>query len=328
MTWRTAVSYLGAVAAAAGLLLTVAHGAAPAEAQDTAETVEERVRKLLGEASSYLEEDAAKREAAKNALVEIGAPAAPLLVARLDTPDVMEQLALADVLPRIGESAVDALHEAFLDPTSARQHRRVMGLIGKIGSPRSTSILIEAAGDSDWAIRASAAEGLGRIAAGDPAARARLYELLHDEDWGVRLQATWAIGDAGLAGDVDTLAALLDDPHFAVRLAAAELLAAQGQSAVGAIARRLEARNLTPVGKLTCLDALGQTHHPAAAAHIEPFLIDPDPVVRVHAARAYGSAALSTGAALCTALLAEEPKPVVAAALRAAQAEIEARTAR
>ncbi|MBN1918940.1 MAG: HEAT repeat domain-containing protein [Verrucomicrobia bacterium] len=308
----------------AGLLAIVAHSASAGENQQASDSVEARVRALLEAASSYREEDGARRESAKSALVEIGAPAAPLLVERLDGTDVMEQLALTDVLDRIGEPAVEALHTAFAHPASERHRRRVLALIGTIGSPRSAAILVEAKRDADWAVRAAAAEGLGQIAAGDPAARACSRELLQDEDWGVRLRAVWAFADAGLAGEVDTLAALLEDGHYAVRLAAAGLLSTQGERAVGAIARRLEKRTPSPVTRLACLDALGQTRHPAAAVHIEPFLIDTDPIVRVHAALAYGHTAPPTGAPLCAALLAEESEAVVARTLRAAQTEIEA----
>ena len=121
---------------------------------------------------------------------------------------------------------------------------------------------------------------------------------------------------------VEALAACLNDGHFAVRLAAAELLATHGAAAVGAIARRLEARSPTPLQKLAFLDALGQTRHRAAAVHIEPFLIDP--VTRVHAARAYGSTAARSSGVSCAALLIDEREPAVVVALRAAQAQIEA----
>ena len=324
MTWRSILADLG-------LLVILGQGGhageppASGNRDEAAAAVEARVGELLEAASSYLEEDAAKREAAKTALVEIGAPAAPLLVARLDSTNIMEQIALFDVLPRIGEPAVDVLHAAFLGPGSPQIHRGAITLIGKIGSRRSAAILTQAATDGDWAIRAAAADGLGRLAADLPEAREHVYKLLGDEDWGVRLRAVWAIGDAGLGGEVKALAPLLEDAHFGVRLAAAELLAAQGTSGVAAIARRLEEHNPTRVGKLSCLEALGRTHHPGAAVHVEPFLIDADAVVRVYAARAYGDTAAQTGVVLCEALLDEEMDRNVRLALQAALTAIKAR---
>ncbi len=287
----------------------------------------ERVVELLKRASSYLEEDEPKRKAAKDALVEIGAPAVPYLVSRLDSPDVMERIALFDVLPRIGEPAVDELHAAFRNPKSLLEHRRVMGLIGTIGSVRSRPLLVEAAHDPDWSIRAAAATGLGNIAAQDAGARPPLLALLSDEDWNVRLRAVLALADAGVGKNIGDVAARLRDAHFSVRLAAAEILGNEGGRAVAAIARQLDDARTTRVERLVCLQALAQTKHPAAAVYIEPHLIDADPLVRAYAAEAYGPTAPASGALLCPALLDEETDPTVRRALSEALDTIKARAA-
>ncbi|MBN2562394.1 MAG: hypothetical protein JXQ75_15830 [Phycisphaerae bacterium] len=90
------------------------------------------------------------------------------------------------------------------------------------------------------------------------------------------------------------------------------------------IARRLDQQKPVPVVSLTSLDALGQRRHAAAAMHIKRSRVHADPVVRVHAALAYGHTAPPTGAPLCAALLVEESEAVVARTLRAALTKIEA----
>ncbi len=317
--------------ALAACILCTGAGEAPAEGEAPAreaEVVRKHVAELVEEASSYLEEDRPKREAAKDTLVEIGAPAVAYLVSRLDTTDVMESLALFDVLPRIGEPAVDALHEAFLNPRSPLEHRRAISLIGAIGSARSRPVFIEAAHDGDWAVRASAAAGLSKLTKEDPQAREHLLALLSDEDRNVRLRAVLALGDAGVGEDLQAVAARLRDRHFSVRLAATEILGDQRRRAVAPIAEQLEARGATVVERLTCLQALGRTKHPAAAVYIEPLLIHPHPLVRTYAVEAYASTASASGAPLCTTLLDEEKDPNVRLALRQAFKAIEARAAR
>jgi HEAT repeat protein len=304
-------------------LCLVCTGAAEAPLQD--DSTDEHVLELLDQASSYLEEDAAKRKAAKDALVEIGGPVVPTLISRLDTPDVMMRLALDDVLPRIGEPAVDALHNAFRNPRSVLERRRAASLISTIASARSEAVLAEASGDTDWAVRAAAAAGLGKLAAQDPVAREHLLALVGDDDWGVRLRAVLALGDAGVADDIDLVAARLRDRHFAVRLAAAEILGDQGRRAVGPIAVQLEEAEATRVERLTCIQALGRTKHPAAAVYIEPLLIAPHHLVRFYAAEAYGATAAAAGAPLCEALLETETDPSVRRALTEALVAIEAR---
>lgn len=322
---------IGAACVAACVAAHVALGAAgglPLDKAPPEKAAPERVVELLKQASSYLEEDEPKRKAAKDALVEIGAPAVPYLVSRLDSPDVMERIALFDVLPRIGGAAVDELHTAFRNPKSPLEHRRVMSLIGTIGSARSGPVLIEATRDADWSIRAAAANGLGNIAAQDAEARPPLLALLSDDDWNVRLRAVLALGDAGVGDDIATVAARLRDPHFSVRLAAAEILGDEGRRAVGAIARQLEDARATRVERLVCLRALAQTKHPAAAVYIEPRLIDADPLVRAYAAEAYGPTAPASGVLLCRALLEEETDPTVRRALSEALDAIKARAAK
>jgi HEAT repeat protein len=306
------------------LALCVLCAGAP-EAPVDNDTARERALELLDQASSYLEEDAAKREAAKDALVELGGAAVPALVSRLDTPNVMTRIALDDVLPRIGEPAVDALHEAFHNPSSLLERRHAASLISTIASARSEAVLTEASRDADWAVRAAAAAGLGKLAAQDPAAREHLLALVADDDWSVRLRAVLALGDAGAGDDVELVAARLRDRHFAVRLAAAEILGDLGRRAVGPIAAQLDDAHASRVERLTCLQALGRTGHPAAAVYIEPLLIAPDRLVRFYAAEAYGATAAASGGPLCRALLQEESDSNVRRALSDALAAIEAR---
>jgi hypothetical protein len=301
--------------------------AAEEAAQEQEPASQEQIAALLEQASSYLEEDEAKRTAAKDALVQIGAPAVPYLVSRLDSTDVMELIALDDVLTRIGEPAADALHEAFRNPRSVLERRRAISLVGKIAAAGSQPLLVEASTDADWPVRAAAAAGLGKLAADNPEAHEHLLALLSDDEWNVRLSVVLALGDVGADEDVNMLAAALGDAHFSVRLAAAEILGDRGGKAVAAIADQLERPSATLIERLTCLRALGHTGQSAAARHVEPLLIDPNPLVRTYAAEAYGQVAAASDAALCIALLQEETDPNVRRALAQAVEALEKQAA-
>ncbi len=97
-----------------------------------------------------------------------------------------------------GQRAHDARHELF-------EHRGELGWeseevwIGHLGTRRALSIgndvpaLIEALGDSDAALRTSAAEYLGDR--GDPRAVEALLDTLRDPDPRVRAMAIWALDE-------------------------------------------------------------------------------------------------------------------------------------
>jgi HEAT repeat protein len=301
-------------------------GQAVEAAGSNADAVQARVEALLRQASSYLEEDEAKREAAKAALVDIGAPAVPSLVSRLGTSDVMEQIAIFDVLPRMGEPAAAALHELLQArapggerAASTLERRRAMSLIGTIGSLSSRPVLLEACDDPDWVVRSAAAAGLGKLGAQDAEARRRLLALLDDGDWNVRLRAVLALGDAGVSGEeIDLVAGCLLDEHFAVRQAACEILGDLGEAAVTAVARRLNTGAPTVVQRATCLEALGRTSSTTAVGPVEPYLTDPSPVVRYYAAEAFAATASAAEGARCRSLLETEHHPAVRRALERA----------
>jgi hypothetical protein len=143
--------------------------------------------------------------------------------------------------------------------------------------------------DQDPHMRTTAAQALGKIAA--PGTVPALLRSLEDADPAVRAMSAWALsrfGEDVLDQAGLELAALLDDPSPAVKLAAAQALGAVGgtQTIVELLAERLRSPDVETrravVSALTWLEA-ASAHHALLAA-----LNDPDAQVRQGAIAALG----------------------------------------
>jgi HEAT repeat protein len=153
--------------------------------------------------------DEAARDEAAEALVMIGKPAIPALIAALKDRDPGRRFCAAAALVMIGQPALPALITALGDSGSVASVVINLGevetLVG-IGRP-AVPALIAAFKDSAPNVREQAAKALGEI--GDPSATRALIAALKDPQWKVREQAVRALGRIGDKSAVPAMIAAL-----------------------------------------------------------------------------------------------------------------------
>ena len=106
---------------------------------------------------------------------------------------------------------------------------KVLELLGKMVSPETTLLLLQALQDKEGRVRETAAKALGPL--GDPAATDPLIAALSDEDNPVRSSAAESLGELGNPEAVQPLIAALNDESFEVRQAAVRALGELGDPA-------------------------------------------------------------------------------------------------
>ncbi|WP_214084338.1 HEAT repeat domain-containing protein [Methanoculleus sp.] len=115
----------------------------------------------------------------------------------------------------------------------------------------------------------------------------RLIARLSSRDPETRYQAAGCLGDAGVPGAVEPLAALLADPEVGVRWKATEALGKLGSPAVGPLAGGLRSDDVDV--RWMAAVALGEIGDPAAIPALMGALNDEDAYVRSRAALALGA---------------------------------------
>jgi HEAT repeat protein len=146
---------------------------------------------------------------------------------------------IVEILGGVGtDRAVNALAKALEDKDEGV--RRVAAeALRKIGSDRAIDALAKALEDKDEGVRRVAAEALRKI--GSDRAVDALVKALEDEDKGVRRVAAIALGETGSDRAVDVLVKALEDKDEGVRRVAAIALGETGSDrAVDALVKALE----------------------------------------------------------------------------------------
>jgi hypothetical protein len=151
----------------------------------------------------------------------------------------------------------EAFPEAFHDDTGLK--RRLVEAFGAAGAPAAPA-LIQALGDSDWAVRRASAEALGDL--GDPQAVPALIKALGNGDRDVRRAAAEALGKLGDPQAVPALIQALGDRSENVRRASAEALVKIGTPAVPALIQALGDRSENV--RRASAEALGKLGDPQA----------------------------------------------------------------
>ncbi len=269
---------------------------------------------LLEKASSYLEEDAKQREESIDKLVEIGLPAVPYLCTRINTDNVMERIALVNTLTRIGEPALDELHRA-LEREEGKAKDLAMKIIARIGSEKSFHIFKKALDNPKWAFRSNAAAGLGKIKTEE--SREILPQLLKDEDDYVRLMALLSLADMADDKIIKRIVDMMDDQSFIVRFGAAEVAADYAEAAVPMLEKKLGTSGKLIVDMLI-IETLGNTGSESAAAVIEHYLDNSEPLLRAYAKIAFSKTAPTSRKELVELKLEHETDPMVRKALERA----------
>jgi HEAT repeat protein len=180
------------------------------------------------------------RFAAARALANLGAGGA--------TPKVLTALAdaghraedVAEVLSRLGGSAVPALRERLRDGHSAQERRLAAAVLGELRALEAAGELRAALSDPDPQVAAAAAAAVGRLC--DVSALPALLRILGESDApALREAAADALGAIDDPAAGPALIRALDAPEWGVRDAAARALCALGDAGVQQLAATLDA---------------------------------------------------------------------------------------
>ncbi len=186
-------------------------------------------------------------------------------------------------------AAQPALQEKFelLESTSIAVRREAVMQIGKMRSPAAMSRLVEVLeNDTDFGVRASAAEALGNIR--NKASTPALVKALGDENKNVKSSVIIAMGYMRDRTSVDPLLSFLGkEKDTGLRISAINVLGVIGdERALPTFAKLLKDEN--PRIKTISAQALGRLRKPAA---VEPLLEsskDENYNVRLYSIRALG----------------------------------------
>lgn len=157
------------------------------------------------------------REAAQDALAQIGSPAVEALIKALREYQI--RAFVIEVLGKIKD-------ERVLDPLMAQlRHEEFKDVATKalveVGSP-AVERLMAVLNDKDKHVRKHAVMALGDISL--PEAVDPLIDATKDEDWAVRLQAMAALDKIGDERGKPAIKALTKDPDFAVQMRAERII--------------------------------------------------------------------------------------------------------
>jgi len=191
------------------------------------------------------EEDSDLRQAASAALGAIGPEAVPALIQALADEDEHVRRAAASALRDIGPEAVDAVPALIqaLQDEHEDVRQAAASALGKIG-PQAVPALIGALGDGDANVRQGASLALGLIGPEAKEAVPLLIQALEgDEDWLVRSRAAYALGwiEPDASEAVPALVQALGDENEYVRSAVADALGEFGSQARDAVPALIEA---------------------------------------------------------------------------------------
>ena len=292
--------------------------------------------------SHLADDNAGRREEARQRLVEKGAEAVGPLREALASQDETQRVeitlallklggpeALAAVVDSLGDPSerVSAAAEAGLVLAGGNATPELIGgltssdvsvrtrsatLLGDVGDRTASKALIKALGDQGVAVRHAAAESLGKLRVGDAAPQ--LVELLADSDAEVRSAAETALGQLGAAATRPLLTALQDGSN--VQKAAAARVC--GELKIESAASTLVGLLTSPNSELNSsaeegLKGLGK----AATKPLLDGLESPDAKARRAAAKACGRLHVKASAARLAVMLRDENASVAWAAKNA-----------
>lgn len=190
---------------------------------------------------------------------------------------------------------LQSLREALTDPAVAirAEAANSLGRLGALAASEATPDLIGLLTDTDETVRAQSAEALGKIGAGDPATVPALIMLLEDPSPAIRTVAARALGLLGTAAAsaVPALVPHLQDRDEMVRAAAADAVGRMGilpESATMTLTEGLASDdNMIRARTAETLGAIGEAAADTAPALVEAVGDDNDRV-RAKAVQALG----------------------------------------
>jgi cyclophilin family peptidyl-prolyl cis-trans isomerase len=168
------------------------------------------------------------RIAAIRAAAAIDQEAFLIVLASLDEdPQWTVRSALADTLATMPADVVIERIHAMLGDQDRRVWPAAMRALVRLKAPDASEVVLKLARDSDFAVRAAAAELIGELKpeVGPAALRESYAAGLPDVAYAARAAALTALAEYGAAEAMGLLKTALEDREWAVRVRAAELLA-------------------------------------------------------------------------------------------------------
>lgn len=223
------------------------------------------------------------------------------------------------VLVRTGEDGADALIDQLTQAQTAADRRCYYDVLIQLKA--GVPALVHMLGDARWFVARNAADLLGEMKAAE--AEGPLIDLLRHRDDRVRRAATYALVSIGTPTALRAIHGAIRDDSPAVRMQAAQAIAARGgEKSAGTLTRALD-EETDPDVQLALLSALGKIGTPDAVQKLvkaaEPegrfFKKKPTPF-RVAAVQALGEARTAVALAALTELQGDRERDVRDAAAR------------
>lgn len=140
-------------------------------------------------------------------VASLGKPIIPVLVKQLDAGDLKAQMAVAQVLGRMGDEAIEPLMAAYKSSDDTARRAFVLYALGKIKSPKvalAAPLALEAARSPDVELRDTATRAIGKFAQSIPPLHLTeevrlgfiggLQNNLNDPNPGIRAKAVRSLG--------------------------------------------------------------------------------------------------------------------------------------
>jgi len=218
----------------------------------------------------------------KEALGEIGEPAVPYLVDKMDTQDARTMWALDDIFKIIGTPAVPAIVEA-IGAEDNYKRRLAVRVLGDMKDTTAVEGLLRYTDDTDFRIRAGVLSALGKI--GDRRGVEPALTGLKDDDYLVRTSAAISLSMLAVPSTIDPLLNALSDPYYGVRFEAAKALWDIGEPSVDPVKRALEDQPDTTVYYLL-IEIAGNLNDKKLVKPLTEILESDDPFARGFAVEA------------------------------------------
>lgn len=217
---------------------------------------------------------------ASKAVVQIGAPAVPGLVAALASPGFSGRFGVSETLSRLGKPAIASLLSCLTNANPVIR-RHAADALGRMGDRFAIIVEFGAGQPSDRAARQAAEQRVKDVV--EAQVGARLIELLNDGDATVRVSAISALDRLEDRAAVPALLARLKDDQVMVRRAASRTLASlRDTRAAGSLL--LAGQDADPEVRASALLGLGHLQEKRALDLSVESLRDAIPSVRQSAA--------------------------------------------
>ncbi len=227
-------------------------------------------------------------EPAIEAIANIGAPAVPPLIEKLDTQSARDRVTLISILTKIGTPAVPKLVEALGRPNWLVV-QRVCWALGDIKDSSAIEPLKQVAHHLNWQVREYSIRALGNI--GNVKGLSTVMNAFSDSVGAVRKSAVFSSGQIKHNDAIPQLVDALGDDFYGTRFAAMEALLLLDTSSVleklreaagtaDGLKANMICQTLGKIGKGEALDILNvllDSNYPAMRTYAAVAIVSADP---------------------------------------------------